>query len=94
MSYNHEKLFPSLTKDNSEYVELFDNSIIERNQLARESIARDEKDRKLNEPENNLDWFLKGDVDKLESNLTVVTNPVDQGRIRLRIGHLKKEPEI
>ena len=58
----------------------------------RDISARNERDRMNAEPESTLDWFLKGDIEKLEANLGTITNEVDQGRIRARINHLKKEP--
>ena len=56
----------------------------------RDRLARNERDRMISEPESTLDWFLKGDIAKLETNLGTITNKVDQGRIRARISHLKK----
>ena len=44
----------------------------------------------INDPGSSSDWFLRGDIETLERNVENITNPVDQGRIRTRIAHLKK----
>ena len=68
-----------------------DDSVIAEAQHMRDNAARAERDAMKSHPGSNSDWFLRGDIETLEANVTKITNPVDQGRIRTKIAHLIKE---